>query len=112
MGKRISMTTRREVVAEVGRRYRAAAHSREKPVILDEFVALTTYHWKHALRLLNHEEAPSSPSRHFGPRIYDAAVHEALIVVWESADRICSKRLRGLMPTLVEALERHGHLPG
>ena len=28
----------------------------------------------------------------------------------ESTDRICSKRLKALMPTMVEALERHGHL--
>jgi len=110
MGKRISMATRREIVAEIGKRYRAATHSHEKRLILDEFVALTAYHRKHALRLLNQEETPSSPSRHSRSRIYDAAVHEALIVVWESADRICSKRLKGLMPTLVEALERHGHL--
>jgi hypothetical protein len=37
-------------------------------------------------------------------------VHEALIVVWEASDRICSKRLRSLVPVLVEAMERHGHL--
>jgi len=37
-------------------------------------------------------------------------VREALIVVWEASDRICGKRLRSLMPILVEAMERHGHL--
>jgi hypothetical protein len=45
-----------------------------------------------------------------GRRIYDEAVREALIVVWEASDRICGKRLRPLLPTLVEAMERHGHL--
>src|ERR1700730_11107435 len=45
-----------------------------------------------------------------GRRVYDEAVREALIVVWEASDRICSKRLRPLLPVLVEAMERHGHL--
>ena len=38
------------------------------------------------------------------------AVREALIVIWEASDRICGKRLRPLVPILVEAMERHGHL--
>jgi hypothetical protein len=37
-------------------------------------------------------------------------VREALIVIWEASDRVCGKRLRPLMPILVEAMERHGHL--
>ena len=45
-----------------------------------------------------------------GRRIYDEAVREALIVIWEASDRICGKRLRPLVPVLVEAMERHGHL--
>ena len=32
------------------------------------------------------------------------------MVLWEASDRICGKRLRPLIPTLVEAMERHGHL--
>ena len=35
---------------------------------------------------------------------------EALIVVWEAADRICGKRLKAALPHLVESMERHGHL--
>jgi hypothetical protein len=31
-------------------------------------------------------------------------------VLWEASDRICGKRLKPLIPTLVEAMERHGHL--
>jgi len=37
-------------------------------------------------------------------------VREALIVIWEASDRICGKRLRPLLPILVEAMERHGHV--
>ena len=45
-----------------------------------------------------------------GRRVYDEAVREALIVLWEASDRVCGKRLRPLVPVLVEAMERHGHL--
>jgi hypothetical protein len=37
-------------------------------------------------------------------------VREAMIVIWEASDRICGKRLRLLLPILVEAMERHGRL--
>jgi hypothetical protein len=44
------------------------------------------------------------------PRVYDVAVQEALIVLWEASDRICGKRLKPLLEILVPALEKHGHL--
>jgi hypothetical protein len=31
-------------------------------------------------------------------------------MLWEAADRICGKRLKRAIPTLLEAMERHGHL--
>ncbi len=31
-------------------------------------------------------------------------------MLWEASDRICGKRLRPLVPILVEAMEQHGHL--
>ena len=51
---------------------------------------------------------PSGPRRR--RRVYDDAVREALILVWEASDRVCGKRLRPLIPILVESMERHGHL--
>jgi hypothetical protein len=38
------------------------------------------------------------------------ARNQVSIVVWEASDRICGKRLRPLLPILVEAMEQHGHL--
>jgi hypothetical protein len=35
---------------------------------------------------------------------------EALIVLWEASDRICGKRLKALLPVLLESMERHGHI--
>ncbi len=31
-------------------------------------------------------------------------------MLWEAADRVCGKRLKALMPVLIAAMERHGHL--
>ncbi len=104
--RRISMATRDELVAAVSERYGRASRS-ERGRILDEFTAVAGLHRKHAVRLLR----GGTPSRRSGPRpgrrVYDLAAREALIVVWEASDRICSKRLR---PLLIEAMERHGHL--
>ena len=43
-------------------------------------------------------------------QIYDEAVREAVIVIWEAADRICGNRLKAAVPHLVDSMERHRHL--
>ncbi|TDX82075.1 hypothetical protein EDE05_1094 [Neorhizobium sp. R1-B] len=37
-------------------------------------------------------------------------VREVLVALWEASDRLCSKRLKALIPILLPALERHGRL--
>ena len=102
------MATRRELKDAIRERYQAASERRDRRQILAEFVRVTGYHRKHALRVLNH--ASTSAIRRQRERLYDEAVHQALTVLWEAADRICGKRLRELIPVLIEAMERHGHL--
>lgn len=109
MAARISSGTRAELVEAVGERYRSGSRL-EKRRILEEFVAITGYHRKHAIRLLNTGDGARVPPRGGRPRVYDEAVAEALVVLWEAADRVCGKRLKPLLPILVPALERHGHL--
>ena len=102
------MTTRKELTEAVGARYRQA-RARERTTILNEFVALTGYHRKHAIRVLAGEhlqERPRAPRN----RLYDEAVRQALIVLWEAGDRVCGKRLKPLVPILIDAMQRHGHL--
>src|SRR5438477_7539647 len=105
----ISMAARDELVAAVADRY-AQGDRGERGRILDEFAAVTGYHRKHAMRLLRSGQVNRRRGPRPGRRIYDEAVREALIVVWEASDRICGKRLRPLLPILVEAMERHGHV--
>lgn len=108
MKTQISMTTRKELTEALRARYRKATFA-DRVKILDEFVALTGYHRKHAIRVLG-EEAAGTRAATVRNRLYDEAVRQALTMLWEAADRVCGKRLKALIPTLVDAMERHGHL--
>lgn len=107
--RRLSMSTRDELVAAVGVRYRGASRE-EKGRILEEFVAVSGYCRKHAARLLHRDGRPGRSEPRLSRRTYDDAVREALVVLWESSDRICGKRLKALIPMLVGSMEQHGHL--
>ena len=109
MANQISVAARQELVKAIGGRYRAGSRE-EKFRILDEFVAVTGYHRKHSIRILNTIALSAVSGRRPRLRLYDEAVREALVVLWEASDRVCGKRLKPLLPLLVEALERHGHL--
>ena len=117
MARRISMATRAELLGAVGARDRDTARA-ERSLILNEFVVLTGYHRKHAIRLLagggrRKEDAQVSdaPASQTSRRcVYSVEVRGALIQLWEVADRVCSKRLRPMVPILLPALERHGRV--
>jgi hypothetical protein len=106
---RISMATKAELVAAIGDRYRAG-HRAERTKILDEFVAVTGYHRKHAIRLLRPKMSDKATAPRGVHRRYGVEVQQALIVLWEASDRLCSKRLKPIIPVLLPALERHGQL--
>ena len=98
---------KQELVATIRDRYQQAS-KKDKGKILDEFTAITGHHRKHGIRLLG-GTLGNKDNRVVGRRIYDEAVREAVIVVWEASDRICGK-LKGALPNLVDSIERHGHL--
>ena len=111
MATSVSVSTRHDLLQAVHARYRAGTKD-EKLRILDQVVAITGYHRKHVIRLMR---APSTIAQaprqaHHRLPLYDAAVREAVVVLWEASDRVCGKRLKPLLPMLVSALERHGHL--
>jgi hypothetical protein len=109
MNHSIGRQTRRELLQTLRQRYQQAPKM-EKTKILDEFVAVSGCHRKHAIRLLTGDGpiAPTAPMA--SRRTYDEAVREALVVLWEAADRMCGKRLKAILPSLIAALERHEHL--
>ncbi|WP_416068543.1 hypothetical protein [Rhizobium sp. ZK1] len=88
----------------------ANATGKEKSRILEEFIAATGYHEKSAIRVLNHQPAPTSRQVRQRRPLYDEAARSAMIVLWEASDRVCGKCLKALLPVLLPALERNGHL--
>ncbi len=105
----ISKQARAELLAALRQRYLSAPKC-EKSKALDEFVAVAGCHRKHAIRLRAGTDHGKPETRAIDRRTYGEAVREGLIVLWEAADRICGKRLKAVLPSLVEALERYGHL--
>jgi hypothetical protein len=76
---RVSMATRDELVAALVERYAGGSRA-ERGLILDEFVAVTKFHRKHATRLLK----GGSRGRQVGPRparrVYSNAARELLLL--------------------------------
>src|SRR6202165_1734457 len=109
MAGRISMGARREVVSAVMERYRSAKRA-EKGSILDALCATTGWHRKHAVRALRQHETGDVGVLRERRRRYGVTIKDALTALWEASDRVCGKRLKVMIPTLLPALEQHGRL--
>lgn len=104
------MATRAEVMQAIKDRYRSGTRI-ERSRILDEFVELTGYHRKHAIRLLAREPRIRK-SRRGRPPTYGPEVQTALLALWNLSDRLCSKRLKEMIPLLLPSAIRHGVIGG
>jgi hypothetical protein len=109
----MSISARRELLAQVAPRYRRASHA-EKRRILDEFIHNTGYHRKYALALLHgplpeRNAPPKRRTRRHTPK-YPATIRAPLVTLWQAANGICGKRLVPFLPELITALERHQEL--
>lgn len=106
----LSKLARKELVIAIRERYSRVSKG-EKASILNEFTRVSGYHRKHAIRLLRNLMANEPRLKVMSSnKVYDEAVRDVLLVLWETADRICGKRLKAVIPNLVQAMERHGHL--
>jgi len=85
------------------------ARKKEKGRILDEFIQVTGYHRKAAIRLL-HRHSSQQKKRRGRQRRYGGEVVNALCKIWEASDRLCSKRLKPFIGELVKVMRQHGEL--
>jgi hypothetical protein len=105
----VGYQSRREVIAQMASRYQEASLA-QKVLLFDTVVARTGYARKYAIRLLNQKaEGQHAIQRRRLPR-YGSEVQQALVKAWKASKYICAKRLVPFLPTMVAALERHGHL--
>jgi hypothetical protein len=80
-----------------------------KGEVLDEFVRVTGYHRKTAIRLLGGKRKEPG-GRRGRRRQYGVEVGAALKHLWEAADRVCSRRLQPFLPELIEVMTRRGRV--
>jgi hypothetical protein len=97
----------KEYAAAIQDRYKRG-NREEKRKILDEFVKVTGYHRKAAIRLLlrvsKQKDKPAGrPCTYHG-------VLEPLKAIWEASDRLCSKRLQPFLPEIIQVLRQKGEL--
>jgi hypothetical protein len=108
-GNTMTKNGKRELLEAIRPRYLRASTT-EKTHILDEFVTITGYHRKYAIRLLKHGRKQPRREKRGRSKVYQGKVVSALIKVWEVCDRICSRRLHPFLPEIVTVLEREGEL--
>jgi hypothetical protein len=97
----------REYVAAVQERYRGG-NKETKGKILNEFVEVTGYHRKAAIRLLM--RVPQLTNRQRGRPASYGGVLPPLKAIWEASDRLCSKRLQPFLPEMIKILRRNNEL--
>ena len=88
-------------------RYTGASRT-EKGALLDEYVKVSIYHRKSAIRLLAGSSRNGSSSKRGRPALYGVELKDALRSVWEASDRLCGKRLAPFARELAERLTYHG----
>lgn len=102
----MSLKSKRELVEVIRPRY-LQANKPEKQKILDEFIAATAYHRKHAIRIVRHpvQKHPKRKRTTYQAR-YRGEVVQALAHIWEIYGYLCSKRLQPFLPEAIQVLER------
>jgi len=102
----MSLKSKRELAEVVRARY-LRARKGEKQKILDEFTCATSYHRKHAIRVLKNQRQTCQKRKRTGYKtLYGGEVVQVLEQIWEIYGRICSKRLQPFLPEGIRALER------
>jgi hypothetical protein len=89
-------------------RYRKASR-KERSAILDEFAKTTGYHRKHGIAVLNGQrERVQGAVRRPRRKVYGVQVADALAILADLFDNICSKRLRAAIDIELPRLYEEG----
>jgi hypothetical protein len=105
----MSKKSRDDLVKAIHPRY-LQANKLKKGRILDQFVAATGCHRKHAIRRLRQGIPECRRERRGRKRSYTGDVVGHLARIWKICGHICGKRLQPFLPEMVAVLERHDEL--
>jgi hypothetical protein len=109
MRQRMSISTKKELVLRIRREY-LVANRRRKTKLLNSLIDATGYNRKYAILLLNQSPKRKPAQRRSRQCKYGSDVLDAVRQLWQAANGICAKRLHPFLPTLIETLDRFGHL--
>jgi hypothetical protein len=99
---------KRALLERTALQYQSTSRS-QKQRILARFMTVTGYVRKYAMWVLNHAEEVLQTAN-APPQRYGSEVQQALVLAWETLNRICAKRLILFLPDMIESLEQNGHL--
>lgn len=99
----------KEYTDTMKQRYTGASRTDKSP-LLDEYVKVTGYHRKSAVRLLAGSSRNGRSGKRGRPAVYDVELKDALRSVWEASDRLCGKRLAPFARELAGRLVDHGEV--
>lgn len=105
----MSINTKRELLQRYRREYQAATRQK-KSKLLDSLIEATGYNRKYAVGLLNQAPPARPAERRIRKSKYGRDAVDAVRLLWRAANGICAKRLLPFLPTLIETLERCGHM--
>src|ERR1700760_2736308 len=114
MDKDMNLTTRKQVLEKLRRRYKTAG-AEHKRKLLDQSVQLLGYHRKAAIRALRQRSVPGGPVIRTGRPVQ---FEPGLLVpwlrpIWQATDYACGQRLVAMLPEWIPAYEQHERrLPG
>jgi hypothetical protein len=97
--------SKREYIEIMRARY-LKANKKEKGKIIDEFIKVTGYHRKAAIRVLTKKVKSGVNPKGYPPR-YNAVL-QPLRSIWESSDRLCSRHLKPFIPEMIQVLKTTG----
>lgn len=114
----LTMKERSAVTKEIAKRYQRAT-KKQKGIILDEFIALSSYNRSYASYLLNNHgrqirvnsevvikaDVTKKATRQ-RQRVYGEKVKRVLRQVWEMMDYICGKSLAPVIAEIIFKLEK------
>ena len=114
----LTLKERQKLTAITAKRYRKA-RKREKSKILDTFLTQTGYTRKYAIHVLANEGKVKQVGKHLKvkisqkgnrkrqyPRIYDAAVRDALALIWKAFNFQCGKLLAPFLHANIDIIAK------